>query len=202
MYSQNREDEIISSYYAPTYKGAFLDLGANDGSTLSNSLALVQRGWKGVCVEPDRAAFRRLSNIHRNNDDIQCVPVAIGNEDGVGVFYEAGDHLGKGDTGLLSSLKQSNFDRFPGTQRVAVDVEIWTVKTLLERMTLKQFDFISIDIEEMDLDIMRQMDFKAMGTSMVCVEFNGVQEKEYTDHAAKFGMKLIAKNGENLIFAL
>ncbi|GKZ01033.1 hypothetical protein MPSEU_001054700 [Mayamaea pseudoterrestris] len=33
----------------------FIDLAANDAKTLSNTLALEQRGWQGLCIEPNPA---------------------------------------------------------------------------------------------------------------------------------------------------
>ena len=50
MYSQNNEEEIILNFFKEK-KGIFLDLGAYDGIGLSNTRALAEKGWKGVCVE-------------------------------------------------------------------------------------------------------------------------------------------------------
>ena len=35
------------------FKGTFLDLGAYDGVDLSNTRALTELGWAGVCIEPN-----------------------------------------------------------------------------------------------------------------------------------------------------
>lgn len=44
--------------------GTFVDLGAGDGSTWSNSLLLVENGWTGLCVDYDRNKFAHLSELH------------------------------------------------------------------------------------------------------------------------------------------
>ena len=55
-YSQNGEQKIILEYFQDKYKGKVLDIGANDGITLSNSRALIEKGWDGVLIEPAPSA--------------------------------------------------------------------------------------------------------------------------------------------------
>jgi hypothetical protein len=60
-YGQNREDEVINnliiSKYGADFKGAILDLGANDGITLSNSRFFIENGWNGVLVEAGKLPY-------------------------------------------------------------------------------------------------------------------------------------------------
>lgn len=203
MYSQNKEDEIIAAYYPSWYKGIVLDIGANDGWTFSNSRALIERGWKGVLIEPDPEAYKLLWERYKgSNGEVLCYRVAIGNHNDLETFLSAGTHLNKGDTGLLSSLKASNFDRFPGTINKSIQVEVSTFESFAENCPFKTFDAISLDAEEMDLDILRQINLKDTATSLVCVEFNGKDEHLYTLLMKEFGMSLIHKNTENLIYAI
>ena len=51
-YSQTGEQQVIFDYFGPEFKGTFLDIGANDGVTFSNTYGLSLKGWRGVCVEP------------------------------------------------------------------------------------------------------------------------------------------------------
>ena len=55
-YSQNGEQLIIEKYFGD-FKGILLDIGANDGETLSNSRSLIKKGWQAVLVEPSESAF-------------------------------------------------------------------------------------------------------------------------------------------------
>ena len=45
MRSQNNEEALVKQYFG-TKHGTFIDIGANDGITLSNTYAAAQRGWK------------------------------------------------------------------------------------------------------------------------------------------------------------
>src|ERR1700743_573350 len=104
-YSQNNEESIILEYFKGN-KGFFLDLGANDGKTLSNSLALVERGWQGGGVEASPLACDRLEKLHGRRKDevgVQVLNVAVGSYDGDIELNESGELLGTGDVSLVSS---------------------------------------------------------------------------------------------------
>ncbi len=195
MYSQNNEEQLILDYFGPVFKGTCLDLGANDGVTLSNTRACIERGWKGVMVDASTEMCEKLRRF-----DVQVHNVAMGNTDGFLTFYESGEHLGKGDRSLVSTIVPSEMDRWANETFTPVTVECVTFATLLTRSAHKTFDLISIDIEGMDLDVLRQMDLTALGCKMLIVEFNGKDQPDFDWYCAVHGMKLYAKNAENLIY--
>ena len=60
-YSQNNEQEIIINLFKGKRDGKFLDIGANNGVTLSNTFALANfYGWSGLLVEASPKAYQRL----------------------------------------------------------------------------------------------------------------------------------------------
>ena len=195
MYSQNNEEQIILDHFGPVFKGTCLDLGANDGVTLSNTRACIERGWKGVMVDASTEMCDKLRRF-----DVEVHNVAMGNTDGFLTFYESGEHLGKGDRSLVSTIVPAEMDRWANETFTPVTVECVTFKTLLSRSAFKTFDLISIDIEGMDLDVLTQMDLTALGCKMLCVEFNGKDQPDFDWYCAVHGMKLYAKNAENLIY--
>jgi len=196
MYSQNNEEQIILDHFGPVFKGTCLDLGANDGVTLSNTRACIERGWKGVMVDASTEMCEKLRRF-----DVEVHNVALGNTDGFLTFYESGEHLGKGDRSLVSTIVPAEMDRWTNETFTPVTVECVTFATLLTRSAHKTFDLISIDIEGMDLDVLRQMDLTALGCKMLIVEFNGKDQPDFDWYCAVHGMKLYAKNAENLIYA-
>lgn len=202
-YSQSNEQEAILNYFGD-FKGSFIDIGANDGITLSNSRALAELGWCGVLVEPSPQAFSKLKQLYATATKgcIYLYDFAVGNHNGSMKFFESGTHLNKGDVGLLSTSEQSEMARFPGTQYTEIAVKVFRWKTALNRMSLKKFDFINIDAEGVCLDILIQMDLT--DARCLCIEFNGDQglKTAYTEYCAKFGLnKIIYTSPENLIFA-
>ena len=94
-YSQNDEDVQVLNYFG-NFKGTLLDLGANDGITLSNSRKLMEQGWQGVLVEASPITYKKLDHVYRNNHRATCINKGIGTQQGKFEFHDSGSHLGEG----------------------------------------------------------------------------------------------------------
>ena len=66
MYSQNNEEQVILNYFSNQNQGIFLDIGANDGITLSNVRALAEKGWKGALIEPSKISYNKAKENYKN----------------------------------------------------------------------------------------------------------------------------------------
>ena len=74
-YSQYGQDVyLINSIFPDRINGYFVDVGAYDGITLSNTFILEKHlGWSGICIEPNPEAFEKL----RANRSCICFPSAL-----------------------------------------------------------------------------------------------------------------------------
>ncbi len=205
-HSQNNEEDIILNLFKLKRNGTFLDIGANDGVTLSNTFALANNyGWTGLLVEASPTAYERmLKNYELIDRDIDLQNVAIGKEDGVLEFYESGELLGKGDVSLVSSGVRSELDRWESLKIPFHKIKIPMISfaTMLSRTRHTHFDLLSIDIEGMELDVLPQIDFKALKIQVAVIEWNSKDEQKYNDIMFPQGFKLVSKNMENLIYTI
>lgn len=204
MYSQNKEEQHILEYFKNHYNpGTLLDIGANDGITFSNSKRLIELGWKAVLVEPSDAGWEKLLELHGSNEKVVLVAAAIGTYNTTGILHESAAHVpGGADRALVSTLKKSEKDRWVDVTFNQKEVDILNYKTLCERCRINVFDFISIDAEGMDLEILAQIDLSA--TKLLCIEWNLNEAVKHTilQYCAKFGMtRLIYQSPENLLIA-
>lgn len=202
-YSQ-REEEIVILDYFKGFTGTLLDLGANNGIIFSNSRALVEQGWDGVLIEPCLLTFFEL--LHNSfKYKVRCRNVAIGTFNGYADFYESGSLLNGSDYSLVSSLKLEETIRWktvnaPGQHKVdykKTKVHVIDWRTFLRSSPFKQFDFITIDIEGMELEVLRQMNLKDLGVKLICVEYNNKHQEEFDK---LIHLPLIYKNKTNLIY--
>lgn len=200
-FSQYGEQKIVLDFFRGQ-KGTFLDCGTNDGVTLSNTRALAIQGWGGVCIEPALTPFHKLRELYKDNLAIQCINAAIADREGEITLWESGTHLNKGDTSLLSTLRPEEKDRWikSGEKFTAVKCEAITIKQVLEQSWYNNFDFVSIDCEGEDYNILCQMPLREMGCSLLCVETNGKDEKRFIDQALKEGMVYYCRTPINLFF--
>lgn len=202
-YSQNGEQLIIEKYFNGQ-TGYFLSIGENDGITLSNVRALAEIGWSGVCIEPAEIAYGKLTALYRDlGDKIKCVNAAIVEKDGPVTFWDCGTHMKMGDTSLLATTRPETIERWKksGEQFTKTTVPGLSFASLLKRVEWSVFDFISIDCEGADWEVLEQIDLTAVGCQMLCIEVNGKDDEKFTDYAAKHGMRLHWRCYENRIYA-
>jgi FkbM family methyltransferase len=209
-YSQTGEQPIIFDYFDSKNcpetesccggkhcltKGTFLDIGANDGKTFSNTHALALNGWSGVCVEPSTGAFQALKELYKDNKNIGCFNFCLGAENKEVDFHECHDSL------VSSTVKEetTKWKKNMGFKFEKKRKQMFTYDRLLELCKHKQFDFINIDTEGVDFDILKQINLTDV--KMICVEVNDRHRKSYIDYCEVYGMKLIKDTNINLIFA-
>lgn len=207
FYSQSFEDKTIKEFFGD-FKGNLLSIGENNGVHLSNCLALIESGFLGVLVEPSEISFKELTERHKLNKNVTCINVALMDYVGVSDFYESGEHLGKGDHSLLSTLNESELKRWEGTNNEFTKTKciVWDFKTLQEQLEVikvnNKYDFISIDAEGNDCMILKQMDLKELGCRCLIIEHNGMSAAitEIKEYCNQFGLtKQLLINAENII---
>jgi hypothetical protein len=174
-HSQNDEEAMVLQHFGESFKGVRLDIGANDGITLSNTYACMERGRAGVFVEPSPEASQRMSVLHSAHPGWWTLSInaAITATEGKHILHESGTHLHTGDIALLSRCREKDVDHF---------------------------DLINIDAEWLDYDILRQINLAALKCRMLIVEHNGSNDPRMMAHAKTHGMRLLAENFQNLLF--
>lgn len=199
MYSQNQEEKIILEYFG-SETGTFIDIGANDGVTFSNTRALAERGWRGVLVEPSPQAFEKLKSLYNGHKGFYTYPYAISGHNGKAMLQESGPLCSAADIGLVSTFHAEEKARFSKSVRYSpIEVKTFRWKTFLNRLSVKEFDFVSMDCEGDELNILPQMDLSA--TRMICIEWNGKQDLKTEYEKYLDGFNLIYTSAENLIYA-
>lgn len=200
-HSQNDEQSrILNHFYG--FTGTFLDIGANDGITLSNSYALTRLGWSGFLVEASPTAFERLLKTHSTQHNVSMFQLAVGSYDGEIILHESGELLGTGDIALVSSTKDEELKRWESLNMSfkPVVVSCVTFETLLKRIGQPHFDFVTIDIEGMEKEVVPQIDFNTLGTKMAIIEWNGHDADLYDGIMRNFSFGLTHVNAENRIY--
>lgn len=195
--SQSNEAAVIINYFGES-KGVLLSIGENDGITFSNSFDLISRGWQAILVEPGELAFGRLQMLYKHNHSVYPYNFAIGAVTEQKTFYMASDPL-------LSTTKKELLKKWQTVTHQEVDMKFLSFKDAMEQFKFKKFDFITIDAEGMDWEILQQINLSDVGCVCLCIEHNG-------DMGAYERIKLWCKtfgltreilfNGENTIMAI
>ena len=191
MYSQQQEEGFILKSVEGIANGSFFELGAFDGQTYSNTLALVERGWSGVMVEAGLHAFIKLLERHGGNIKIKLVHGAVGVTSGISTFWNCPTSF--------STTEASNRDKFihEGFSHMFYVPTISLDKLIFGLMA--SIDFLSIDTEGTSMDLFKA--FLAAGfcrPRCICVEHDGRRE-EVLGIAEMNGYRSLYINEENLV---
>lgn len=203
-HSQNQEDLFVLKYFGD-YKGTLLEIGANDGQTLSNSKLLIENGFSAHLIEPGRT-FSDLVKLHYTNPNVQLYNYAIGGAfQTEATFFESGAHvIGGSDVGLVSTLDFDETERWrkSGVQFTETKVPVKTFREFWNEAGKPMLDYISIDAEGHDWDILQQIYLNTVGCRCLVIEHNGDNKlkADFTRYCGCYDLVPAVCNNENLIF--
>jgi hypothetical protein len=159
-FSQVKQDSIILKLLGPD--GYFIDLAANDAVAKSNTLALERQGWTGLCVEPNPVYWYGLS--HRSCTVVGAlVSGTISEQVKVkfrGVF---GGIVGKLDDNQANRHKEPDAEEV--TRYTAPIFEV-----LQEFNVPHVIDYLSLDVEGSEYEIMKDFPFKEYTFKVISIE--------------------------------
>lgn len=193
-FSQTGEQAVILEYFGD-YKGTFLDIGANDGKTFSNTHALALLGWTGVCIEPTESAYGKLCDLYKDTPQIHTFNICIGAATQEVDFYESADTL----VATTKAEEITKWERNCGMVFQKMKKQMLSFSDFVDLCYYKTFDFINIDTEGVDFEILQQIFLG--NVQMVCIEVNQEHRVRYIEYFSRNGMRLIKDTDINLIFA-
>ena len=204
FYSQYGEDAIISNFINQKSVGNILDIGANDGKMLSNSLHFIENGWGATLIEASPICFKRLQRLHAGNDKVQSLNYCLSNESKKVVFYHNTSHLQKDDVDLLSTISMESYvgSKNSGNPFETFEIQSHRFDEIQSQLLYSKYDIISIDIEGYDLEILKQIDLKKFDCKVLVIEYNNVQTTKnlIMDYCSMYDLKnVLHDNKTNLI---
>lgn len=198
-HSQNNEEQVILDYFGD-HIGTFIDIGCNDCLTFSNSRALALRGWKGIFVDPIPEPLNRCKELYKGYKGFYFYEFAITDHNGKKTIDASGSLCSPADVGLVSTFHPHEKARFDKSVKYfPLEVKTFKWKTFLNRLRIKEFDFINLDVEGDELFILPEMDLSKVRA--ICIEWNSRPELKTEFEKYLDGFKLIYTSGENLIYA-
>ena len=164
FYSQIGQDRWVLETVFPGVKdGFFLDIGSGDGTSLSNSKALEERGWRGICIDPFPTNMQGRT--------CQMLKEVVFSEAGKRIAFQAAGEVG-GIRGSLGKWKDAALGA------PTVEFTTVTLRDVLERTKAPQFiHFVSLDIEGAELDALKAFPFEKHTIGALAVEHNDEEPK-------------------------
>jgi len=210
-YAQSGEDLILSNlfYKLSIDKPSYIDIGANHPSYISNTYYFYLRGSRGVCIEPNPFLFKKIKKL-RKRDTVLNVGVGF-DEQPEADFYL----FPKSAHGLSTfSKEEAEYWKNTGMKKAGkiefekiIKVKLISINTLITEYCENVPDFISIDVEGLDLAILQSLDFNLYSPRVFIVETlkydseqNEFKNKEIINFMTGKGYEEYADTHVNTIF--
>jgi FkbM family methyltransferase len=174
-YSQLFQDLWVLYMHGTEQPGFFVEFGACDGLVLSNTALLeLKYGWSGILAEPNP---RWHADIVRNRKCNICFEGITGGEKETEILFDVEDRPELSRVGDIVPLDNHEAS---GARSKAKEIRVncSSLNTLLDRYNAPEaIDFLSIDTEGSELDILESFDFSQWKVRLIAVEHAGDEAK-------------------------
>lgn len=193
-YSQFNEDLLIDLLFSLKKTGFYLDIGANDPSFNNNTKRFYDKGWSGINIDPELESFNKFTTSRPRdiNLNIGVAPVK-----GTLPFYRV-----VGDS-TLSSFNVNIAKKMAAKLGLSVEeirIEVLRLKDVFESYVKdSKVDFMSVDAEGLDLEILQSNDWNIFRPTLVMVEIDN-QYHDIVNYLDRCGYILVFNNYHNGIF--
>lgn len=184
-YSQFGEDLLVWKYFGAKPDGFYVEIGANHPTKGSQTCLLEQRGWKGILVEPIAKNCDLLRQQRPGSLVFNC---ALGSpaQRGRARFNVAAN--GDGHSGLVVN---------DGVVVEKVEeVELRTFDDVLAEAGNPKLDFVSIDVEGTELQVLHGFDLARHLPALLLVE-DWLYSLDLHRHLVRHGYRLVKRTGLN-----
>lgn len=161
-YSQFGEDCVLQVLFPKAMKeGFFVDVGCYHPKKLSNTYALYKRGWRGINIDLDREKIAAFDLARRG--DINIAAAVSDREEEKTVYTDRRYSVGATIDDTLG--RQESFSAQGKMKTSTLNMIIGATK-----YSGKRIDLLSVDVEGMDVRVLKGLDFETYRPEIVLVE--------------------------------
>jgi FkbM family methyltransferase len=165
---ESREKALVRQYFGHANRGFFVEVGANEPtSRFSQTWHLEQMGWRGILIEPNRALFDEIVKQRPNS---KAYNVACSSPEKVGfgelkIPFMADGEIDTGKAALEVEIDHAGFSSYRRES-----VRVVTLDSILQDNNVERIDFLSIDVEGTELDVLRGLNLERYRPRLILME--------------------------------
>lgn len=203
FYSQDGQDKFIVNLFKKKESGYFLDVGAFDGVTYSNTYVLEKElDWKGICIEPNPLVYETL----RNNRTCISLNCCVSSRRGTVKFLSVSG-WGSMLSGIKDMFDQRHFERIDkiieehGGNKTIIEVPALPLEEIFDQHSITTIDYCNIDVEGGEIGVLKSIDFSKVKIRVFTIE-NNYRTKQLRKFLVPKGYRLIGKLGADEVYEL
>jgi len=162
-YAQNLEDYHLDLVFAGQDAGTYVDVGGGHPVADNVSFWFYLKGWRGLVVEPQQALAAIYAHVRPRDHTVSCL---AGRAEGEAEFHVVDKLHGFSTTVREHAAGTGQF----GTSFKTIVKPVRTLAALIVEAGLATIDFLKIDVEGAEADVLAGMDFARWRPRVVLVE--------------------------------
>lgn len=166
--------DFVETYFADKSGLFFVDVGAHNGITWSNTLPLEENyNWSGICIEPNPKVFKELAN----NRHCRCLNIGMSDTDDMLEFCKI-DGYSEMLSGFTKFYHENHKRRIEvetsthGNKVEFIDIPTKKLSDVLRAEGIRDVDYLSVDVESAELLVLKGIDFDAVTIKLISCEDN------------------------------
>jgi len=166
-FSQFGEDLILKTIFQNKNKGFYVDIGAFHPKELSNTYFFYKKGWKGINVEPISKTLKLFHKYRKKDINLECL---VYSKEKIYDFY------------IFKETSISTLSKDVAEEKIKLGYKLnyikkipsYTLSNILDKYLPKnvKIDFLSIDTQGNELNILRGIDFNKYKFQYMSIEHN------------------------------
>jgi FkbM family methyltransferase len=156
-FAQFGEDILVSTIFRNIKKGFYIDIGAYHPFKGSLTYNLYKKGWQGVNIDLSKASIELFQIARPSDTNINC---AISSENKETFYYEN------------SPINQQNSLTKQSDNQKKISINSYKLETILKKNGFQKVDYINIDTEGNEIEILRSVDFEKVKPILITLEDN------------------------------
>ena len=192
--SQFGEDKFILEQFDKNYKGQFLDIGCFHPTKHNNTLLLYKKNWSGINIDLNPLTID-LFNFARPKDENINVAISDNETEKKLYFIDELNTQNTLDKNHLHFLK--NHHKIQDAEIIERKIKTKTINQILSSLNIDYIDFMNLDIEGHELNVLKNINFDKFFIKIICVEMI-----KHNDEASKKSAeieKILIENNFHLI---
>src|SRR5688572_21781247 len=203
-FAQVGEDMILDKYFNDKKEpGYYVDIGANHPYIYSNTYKFYLKGWKGINVDANPGTKKLFDAIRPRDINIEAgISLTPGELD----FYTFENNV---FNTLDRQTAEGHCKEFSINIREIIKIKTTTLKEILDihLPPSQKIDFMSIDVEGLDMEVLRSNDWEKYRPEVLVVEcvyedYADIQKMEAAAYLNQFGYSFFAKTFSTFFFSL
>lgn len=199
-FGQEGEDILLDHMMLGKKEGFYVDIGAHHPIRFSNTMKFYNKGWHGINIDAMPGSMEAFKKIRKRDINLE---IGIGLEKGNLEYY---DFEEKALNTFDKKLKEERILQGYKLKNV-LNVPVMPLKEVLEQYIgeKKEIDFLDIDVEGKDLEVLKSNDWEKFRPKYIVVEVLKNQMNEiYEDAIVKYlyeqGYSIISKMINSVLF--